>query len=151
MANSDDFKEQYSDIRWKIFRLIVIERDGNKCTSCGGVYRLQAHHIRYSKSLKVWEYPLSFMATLCEACHVRVHDSRPVSSFVLDKTRIPKNSTTQKIFDVIVDEDSKMMELLNPLKHTKIMEKRASQHKKAVQEVEAALKYRDSILAGKNK
>lgn len=52
---------------WKTYRRLALERDGYKCTRCGGTDRIQVHHInpyRYSQS-----HELSNLTTLCRSCH----------------------------------------------------------------------------------
>lgn len=55
------------DRAWRIIRDEILERDGHRCTRCGGTDRVQVHHVvpyRYSKS-----HAPSNLTTLCRSCH----------------------------------------------------------------------------------
>jgi len=60
--------EQMRDPRWQKKRLLILHRDGFKCTRCGsGEKELHVHHIKYSKTL--WDVDNSDLQTLCVDCH----------------------------------------------------------------------------------
>lgn len=81
-----NFRVRQTD-KYKIWRLLVFNRDGFKCQKCGiGVSgNLNAHHIKFLKHL-ILEYPdkevdinndyfyeIDNGKTLCESCHVKIH------------------------------------------------------------------------------
>ena len=63
--------------RWELTRLRAFERDGWRCTGCGRMGRLEAHHV---KALADGgdPYHADNVATLCRGCHIAAH-IRPVT------------------------------------------------------------------------
>jgi hypothetical protein len=59
------------DPRWKDLRDSIIERDGGRCRYCEADERLHVHHTRYGAT--PWQCGGSFLLTLCEICHERIH------------------------------------------------------------------------------
>ena len=53
-------------------RMLVLERDGWKCQSCGSRTNLQVHHLVYRSHLGADES--DNLMTLCANCHRRQHD-----------------------------------------------------------------------------
>lgn len=70
---------------WKKLRLLILKRDGNKCTMCNNTKRLQVHHKYYILGRLPWQYPKSALTTLCYSCHRKVHKNRKISSFIRKK------------------------------------------------------------------
>jgi len=63
------YAEKLRDPRWQKKRLLILERDGWKCCSCGSTNRnLQVHHLFYAKR-EPWDYEDIAYQTLCEDCH----------------------------------------------------------------------------------
>ena len=62
-------RDKYTLRRWKETRSGVLERDGNRCTVCGGEQDLHIHHIDRDPTNDV----PSNLVTLCGICHARVH------------------------------------------------------------------------------
>lgn len=60
----------------KIWRKMVIDRDGHRCTSCGANERLEAHHISPYVIDEARRLDLSNGQTLCRTCHQHVHRHR---------------------------------------------------------------------------
>ena len=74
----------YRDSRWQRKRLEVMERDGWACRVCekgesDGVM-LNVHHSHYRAGAAPWEYDADTLFTLCEVCHLRVHDLQRILS-----------------------------------------------------------------------
>ncbi len=68
------YKELLRDPRWQKKRLEIFERDNWRCTKCqNGAEELHAHHKRYIKGRKPWEYPNEMIVTLCDTHHKQVH------------------------------------------------------------------------------
>lgn len=71
--------EQYDiylrDLRWKLKRKRVLERDDFKCTVCGSKKSLHVHHTYYYRNeiTPPWEYPMESLITVCEDCHKEFH------------------------------------------------------------------------------
>lgn len=59
-------KRGFKDVAWST---MVKERDGNKCTRCGSIYELHAHHVHSYKSHPDLRYEVSNGITLCAVCH----------------------------------------------------------------------------------
>lgn len=93
------YLEKYNTFEWRLMRLLVLERDGNKCTKCGSVNRLQAHHTVYNKELLPWEYPTDDLVTLCNKCHELFHDE--TASCELFSKKVKKDSTINKIVSTL--------------------------------------------------
>ena len=58
--------------RWARVRRAAFERDGYRCTVCGGAGRLEAHHeppLRHDAT----PYDLDGIHTLCRDCHIARH------------------------------------------------------------------------------
>lgn len=58
-------------IRFKKWRLSVLERDGNKCKECGTGSKLDAHHIIPISELPSAAFLRMNGVTLCRKCHVK--------------------------------------------------------------------------------
>lgn len=50
---------------WKRRRLVVLKRDGHRCTRCGGTARLEVHHTNGDSN------EIDHLVTLCHDCHDR--------------------------------------------------------------------------------
>ena len=58
--------------RWARVRKACLDRDGWRCTNCGGTSALEAHHlIRLEDGGD--RYDPGNLATLCRACHIEEH------------------------------------------------------------------------------
>ena len=68
----------YRSKEWKKFRLEVLEADGHRCVRCHRTDLdraiLQAHHLKYERGKKPWEYGLNDCETVCRGCHAELHD-----------------------------------------------------------------------------
>lgn len=77
------------DKRWRDKRLVILERDSNKCVLCKSKLSLQVHHRQYHfiKSTKAftppWEYPNELLITLCEKCHKKGHRQHKVPTIYI--------------------------------------------------------------------
>ena len=71
---------QVQDPKWKALRDKIVKRDWNQCQLCrrqnpkGG---LHVHHKAYRAEWNAWEYPESWLITLCWECHARHHGVDP--------------------------------------------------------------------------
>lgn len=73
------YKELLTDPRWQKKRLEIFEIDNWKCRKCGdSKSTLHAHHLKYEKNKKPWEYENHQFMTLCEFCHKEIHGDDPV-------------------------------------------------------------------------
>ena len=108
------YKEQLRDPRWQKMQSEIRERDGYKCQLCGSTTSfLHVHHLYYKPATKVWEYDKESLVTLCEDCHLAVHNSLPkiislaifqlirqgacifdLQLYLAEKTNIPMNDKT---------------------------------------------------------
>jgi len=58
--------------RHKKWRLDILQRDGNKCTECGSLKRLQAHHIVPWEENESLRFDVNNGKTLCIVCHAKL-------------------------------------------------------------------------------
>lgn len=58
---------------YKEWRQKVYTRDNFRCVKCGSKLKLNAHHIKSWKYYPELRYELSNGITLCEKCHVQLH------------------------------------------------------------------------------
>ena len=64
------YSEKLKDPRWQKKRLLILERDGWSCQSCGDKEStLNVHHLWYEGN-DPWDAPEESLLTLCEPCHV---------------------------------------------------------------------------------
>ncbi|MEJ5265416.1 MAG: HNH endonuclease [Bacteroidales bacterium] len=67
------------DIRWRMRRQQIIERDGGKCLICKSTDNLEVHHRQYHFHTRInryampWDYPDDVLITLCQRCHREGH------------------------------------------------------------------------------
>jgi len=94
LNNSSEYikkKQEYSDLlslpQWKNKRSAILQRDGNKCCSCGSTLSLNVHHRQYhinqntQKYILPWGYANKYLITLCENCHKAGHANYKVPVF----------------------------------------------------------------------
>lgn len=62
-------REKYALPGWKSVRNSILERDGQRCTVCGGEQDLHIHHLDRDPTN---DDPAN-LTTLCGICHARVH------------------------------------------------------------------------------
>ena len=58
--------------RWERTRRAVLERDGWRCTECGGAGKLEVHHIKKLESGGD-PYDPDNCLTFCRSCHIDLH------------------------------------------------------------------------------
>ena len=67
------YSEKLRDPRWQRKRLEVLQRDDFTCQECSSTTKtLHIHHLDYEKGFEPWDYPLDYLVTLCEDCHLAV-------------------------------------------------------------------------------
>ncbi len=71
MQKNITYIEKLRDPRWQKKRLEILSRDNFSCRMCDCKEKtLHVHHCGYSCDYKnPWEYPGSYLLTLCEDCH----------------------------------------------------------------------------------
>lgn len=68
------WKDQYKHPLWQKKRLEALEVAGFSCEHCDdSESQLHVHHKQYFKGRRIWEYELSELSVLCEACHEEAH------------------------------------------------------------------------------
>lgn len=71
------YADQLKMTGWQRRRLIIMNRDGWRCTACGehgDEIVLNVHHRWYpNRGMKPWEVPDEALTTLCERCHEATH------------------------------------------------------------------------------
>jgi len=73
--NKREYYNYLKTTEWSNISKMVIKRDNNKCTKCGGTYTLQAHHMHYKNIFNEMEH-LEDLITLCKICHTQVHSKK---------------------------------------------------------------------------
>ena len=58
--------------RWARVRRQVFERDGWRCTMCGGPGALECHHVKHLRNGGA-EYDPDNLAAVCRTCHIAHH------------------------------------------------------------------------------
>jgi len=86
-----NYSDKLKDPRWQRRRLQIFERDNWKCRVCANEeITLCVHHIEYINGRDPWEYPDSYLITLCEDCHSRwgeIVNIIPVKSLAFELLR----------------------------------------------------------------
>lgn len=69
------YGELLKDPRWQKKRLEIMQRDNFMCQECGDDKSpLAVHHLIYYTNRLPWEYDNDELKTLCEGCHISLHD-----------------------------------------------------------------------------
>jgi len=75
-----EYSEKLKDPRWQKKRLEILERDEWACQVCfDSGSTLVVHHRDYLPNTDPWDYPDSYLITLCEECHEKERKVRPVA------------------------------------------------------------------------
>ena len=80
------YEKQLKTKEWRAKREKILKRDGYKCAYCGSKSKLNVHHKYYNlypngKYVNVFDYPDDALITLCESCHKKVHETKPVKMY----------------------------------------------------------------------
>lgn len=68
------YAEQLKHPMWQKRRLEIMTASNFECSSCGDKDKtLNVHHWYYVKGKKIWDYPDTALACLCEDCHQQEH------------------------------------------------------------------------------
>ena len=72
-----EYAEKLRDPRWQRMRLKIMERDEFSCQRCyDSESTLNVHHRNYEYGKAPWDYPESWLVTLCEECHQSESEQR---------------------------------------------------------------------------
>jgi len=84
------YSEKLKDPRWQKKRLEILCRDDWQCRLCGECHStLVVHHRRYLHGREPWDYPDSFLVTLCADCHTAEREALPeAEQQLLDTLRL---------------------------------------------------------------
>jgi len=75
---TSDYAKKLKDPRWQKKRLEILNRDEWNCQIChDSESTLVVHHRRYLHGVEPWDYPDSYLVTLCEDCHEAERTERP--------------------------------------------------------------------------
>lgn len=66
-------KDEHDSFEYKQWRLNVYKRDEYKCVKCGSKEKINAHHIFAWKYYPDKRYDVKNGMTLCEKCHIKIH------------------------------------------------------------------------------
>ena len=64
----------YATRRWSVVRLLVLQRDGYTCRSCGA-WGGEVHHVRALEDGGA-PFDLQNLRSLCRGCHFRAHHKK---------------------------------------------------------------------------
>ena len=81
---------------WVEYSYLIKRRDNFRCVKCGSNRFLNAHHLAYRVGLKPWDYPQSWVITLCRVCHKAEHEKNDISTFFKKETPINPYKKTKK-------------------------------------------------------
>jgi len=104
------YSDQLRTPEWKEKRMQILKRDFFACTACGSSKNLQVHHKQYIKGKMAWDVPNHYLITLCQLCHVKEHQDKPISSFIKKK---PKKKS-KKVKEKKLTQEEKFLAKLNP-------------------------------------
>ena len=93
MNKQDYYKLLLAD-EWADYSYIIKKRDNFKCVKCGSDRVIQAHHLCYREGFKPWDYPQSWVITLCKICHSAEHKKNSINSFFTKE--VPNNPDKRK-------------------------------------------------------
>ena len=80
----ETYLEKFKDPRWQKMSLEVMNRDGFTCQLCfDSESTVNVHHRYYEDDKNPWEYSLEALVTLCETCHEKETENRPVEERAL--------------------------------------------------------------------
>lgn len=94
-------KAEYSSLlkrkEWKTKRNFILKRDNYCCKKCGDKQKLQVHHIFYIEGNMPWEVPNNYLITVCETCHIKIHENCPIHKFIKRSKNTKKKNKNGKI------------------------------------------------------
>jgi len=71
------YREYLKSEKWKELADEAKERDGHRCVVCNSKKGLEVHHRQYPA---IWGIePLSYLTTLCAACHGLFHNVKSIT------------------------------------------------------------------------
>lgn len=83
---SKEYKVLLNRPEWKAKRLEILKRDEHACQQCGYIsVSNHVHHLSYIANNPPWDYPNSYLTTLCSRCHRHVHNIEEVPVEAVDK------------------------------------------------------------------
>jgi hypothetical protein len=90
---------------WAHRRVVALQLDGTKCTKCDALSNLQVHHKTYKN---VWCERDEDLTTLCELCHMKEHDIKPIVNIpITTPSEQPKieirKYTDEELMQLILD------------------------------------------------
>lgn len=137
------YNDVYATAAWRVFRAMVLERDGWLCTSCRDAGRVTpatcVHHIvelttaRDMDNLMMLAYDADNCTSLCDECHARTHGRKKEQwiDTYSQKKRITMNKLTEIQKDVIILQQQILIECLqSSLRTRELLDKIAKYDKK---------------------
>lgn len=91
------YSDQLQTPEWKEKRMQILKRDFFACTACGSSKNLQVHHKQYNRGKMAWEVPNSYLTTLCQQCHTKEHQEKPLSTFIKKKPKKSKKVKAKRL------------------------------------------------------
>lgn len=81
---------------YKEWRKNVYQRDNYKCQYCGSKEKLNAHHLKSWKKYPELRYDINNGITLCEKCHIQLHQQNGYIDFEEDGQNPPISFSDSK-------------------------------------------------------
>lgn len=102
-GNVSTYSEKLKHPLWQRKRLEILDRDNFKCRGCGSeTNTLNVHHLKYIRGNNPWEYPNSFLITLCDICHEIEHEGQQSSREYLIDSFICRGARADDLFSLSV-------------------------------------------------
>lgn len=114
MANKS-YSDLLKDPRWQKKRDEIISRDGHHCRFCGEDNNLHVHHILYEDNTDPWDYDESYLITVCEFCHNRIHSQMQENSHLKERCRFIEDDLVYKTIKYITNTYPKFVYDFNQL------------------------------------
>jgi 5-methylcytosine-specific restriction endonuclease McrA len=100
---------------WKKKRMVILNRDGFKCTTCNCKRNLQVHHKIYIQGKNPWEYKDHCLITLCKDCHEKHHGVFKTKT-IKNKSKENKKSKFEKMLRKLSPKDRAIQKKYDSIK-----------------------------------
>jgi len=106
-----NYSDKLRDPRWQAKRLLIYQRDNFTCQQCFNKKKtIVVHHFEYIKNADPWDYPDSYLVTLCVECHKK-------GTEIFGKDLIKAKSLAYEIFRQSFSSPMLLSDCLNIIAH----------------------------------
>lgn len=89
MIENISYSEKLKHPLWQKKRLEIMQRDEFSCIGCNDdKSKLNVHHKHYKSNTEIWDYDNGNFITLCDKCHLLIHELHDRMNIMLNKFRI---------------------------------------------------------------